>query len=109
MTNRKSSSYVCTLDVYSVADMLDLALIRKTVSVSNKLTKNKNRVVVRGRKPVVKMHYNGTYNSTKGPVSYDFGGNIVGGLANATVYDVYIYDRKDYRAMEALYHSRHGL
>lgn len=109
MTNRKSSSYLCTLDVYSVADMLDLALIRKCVSVGNKLSTNKKRVVVRGRKPVVKMHYTGHYNSTKGPVSYDFGGNIMGGLANATVYDVYIYDRKDYRAMEALYHSRHGL
>ena len=102
--NRTSTSYLCTLDVNSASDMADLALIRKTVRISNKIIKSRTlmnnvhiqqRVVVRGRKPVIKMKVNGMYTRSKGPVSYDQGGNIVGGLANATMLDVYIYDRRD--------------
>ena len=97
MTKRTSTSYVCTLDVNSCADMQLLEVIRKTVKVSNFRMANKKRVVVRGRKPSVKMQSAGGYihRGSKGPVAYDWAGNIVGGIANATKLDVYIYDRRD--------------
>jgi hypothetical protein len=89
MTKRTSGNYVATLHVGSVVDMQELALIRKTVKVSNQFAERQKRVVIRGRKPLIKRQRNRTGNF----VSYDFGGNIVGGIMNATVYDVYIYDR----------------
>ena len=97
MTKRTSTSYLCTLDVNSVADMQMLEVIRKTVRLSNDRVLNKKRVVLRGRKPAVKMQAAGGYihRPSKGLVSYDWAGNSVGGFANATKLDVYIYDRRD--------------
>ena len=90
---RASTSYVTTLDVNSSADMEILQNIKKAVSVMNFHNPNKKRVVLRGRKPIEKQtiflrSQNRTLNR-----SYDWAGNIVGGLANATKLDVYIYDR----------------
>ena len=95
MTKRTSTSYVCTLDVNSCSDMQLLEVIRKTVKVSNFRMANKKRVVVRGRKPVVKATCVDRWTGKTGMYSYGFGGNIVGGIANATKLDVYIYDRRD--------------
>ena len=89
MTKRTSTSYVATLHVGSVADMQQLESIKKAVSLTNKFNVLKKRVVVKGRKPIVKRLNNRTGNY----ISYGFGGNIVGGISNAKVYDVYIYDR----------------
>jgi len=91
MNTRKSDSYIATLHVGSVVDMQELALIRKTVKTSNRYTTQKKRVVIRGRKPLIKRLHGRTGNF----ISYDHGGNIVGGIVNATIYDVYIYDRRD--------------
>lgn len=95
---RKSTSYVCTLDVNSVSDMEILQAIRKTVSVSNYRSPAKKRVVIRGRKPATKMLVVGNHfqKPSKNPMSYDWAGNIVGGIANATKYDVYVYDRREW-------------
>lgn len=93
---RNSESFVCRLDVQSAADMQKLQDIRKSIAVSNQiLGHQKLRVEVRGRKPFVKMPaQDGWYKKSSGnPVSYDPHGNIVGGLANASVLDVYIYNR----------------
>ena len=92
---RKSESYLCTLDVFSTSDMQMLEVIRKTVSLSNRRMANKKRVVVRGRKPMNKMIVPASWykRGTMVHVSYDFGGNIVGGIKKATKLDVYIYDR----------------
>lgn len=79
---RKSTSYVATLDPLSAADMMRLADIRKFVKIMNIKSSKQHRVVVRGRKPIHKIYY-----------SYDRGGNIVGGIRNASRYDVYIYSR----------------
>ena len=99
MTKRTSTSYVCTLDVNSCVDMEKLETIKKAVAAINndRSIKYKKRVVVRGRKPAVKMQAAGGYihRPSKGLVSYDWAGNIVGGIANATKLDVYIYDRRD--------------
>ena len=93
---RTSTSYVTTLDVNSSFDMAVLQSIKKAVSVMNYRNPNKKRVVLRGRKPMEKRNLtlsNGTVLRTMR--SYDFGGNIVGGIKNATKLDVYIYDRRD--------------
>jgi hypothetical protein len=94
---RKSPVFVCRLDVQSVNDMEKLQAIRDAVSILNKTASLSKRVVVRGRKPFVKMPNPGGYfyRSSKGPVGFDRGGNIMGGIANASMLDVYIYDRRD--------------
>lgn len=94
---RKSQSYICTLDVQSVGDMEKLQVIKDTVFVLNKSVGVKKRVVLRGRKPIVKMMDKGGYfyKGSKNPVGFDRGGNIVGGIANASMLDVYIYDRRN--------------
>lgn len=98
MTKRTSTSYVTTLDVFSAADMEELDLIKKLVkAINNRNPAVKQRVVLRGRKPEVKMeigkHYY-TGQARKSASAYDWFGNIVGGIKNATKLDVYIYDRR---------------
>lgn len=79
---RKSASYVTTLDVQSVSDIQTLAMIKATIKAANAFSDKKKRVVLRGRKPI-----------SKGRYAYDRGGNIIGGIRNASKLDVYIYDR----------------
>jgi hypothetical protein len=88
---KRTDAYLCTLDVNSVTDMQMLEVIRKTVSISNKYTTTKKRVSLRGRKPEQKFFKLRTGNF----VSYDWAGNIVGGIKNATKLDVYIHDRRN--------------
>jgi len=90
MTKRTSPYYVCSLDVNSAVDMEKLEIVKKTVKASNKYTAVKHRVVVKGRKPIVKQHNSRTGNM----VSYDTFGDIVGGLQNASVLDVYVFQRR---------------
>lgn len=78
---RTSENYVCTLSTFSVIDMEKLDTIRNSVKCINKNSNEKHRVVVKGRKAIKKI--NGR--------SYNHFGDIVGGLANAKYYDVYIY------------------
>jgi hypothetical protein len=89
---RISNSYVTTLDPMSANDMQTLEMLRKTVSMMNKLHGNKaQRVVVRGRRPIAKKEVHNIYTGKTRVLSYDYSGNVVGGLANASQYDVYIY------------------
>jgi len=96
---RTSESFVCRLDTQSVTDMEKLQEIRNSVAATNRILKYRSdvrlRVEVRGRKPLVKMPIgNCFYKRSSGkPVAYDWGGNIVGGIANAAKLDVYIYYR----------------
>ena len=88
----RTASYVGTFVTSDKGDMDKLAELRRNVALLNKTdafgthrytgTFRKMRVCARGRKPIIKS----------GP-SYDWGGNIVGGLSNAGEYDVYIYER----------------
>ena len=84
-----------TVDVNSAADMEKLNIIKQAVAITNENRANKKRVVLRGRKPLVKMPVPGGYfhRGSFSPVSYDWAGNIVGGIKNATKLDVYIYRR----------------
>jgi len=76
--------------------MENLVMIKKVVKSINYRNPNKKRVVLRGRKPAVKMivqnHW--IHKATPNPVSYNWAGNIVGGIKNATKIDVYVYDRR---------------
>lgn len=88
---RTSENFVVRLDTQSAEDMIKLQEIRKTVSVMNRMSKESFRVDVKGRKPfqkgVIRNPITGRVIATG---SYGYGGNIVGGLANAQFYDVYI-------------------
>lgn len=95
MTKRTSTSYVTTLDVNSASDMETLQNIKKAVSVMNFKNSNKKRVVLRGRKPIEKKTVFLRWQDRVSYRSYDWAGNIVGGIKNATKLDVYIYDRRD--------------
>jgi len=95
----RCNSYVGTFVTSDKGDIDKLRALRESVSLMNKTDafwgtypdyqKRKKRVVARGRKPIVRMPIYGS----KGPVSYERGGNVVGGLKNAGELDVYIYDR----------------
>jgi hypothetical protein len=94
---RRSQSYVCTLDTKSVADMQQLDAIRKAINCGNnavKWTGNRPlRVVVRGRKPFEKLTVINRWTGKPSTVGYDLAGNIIGGIANASKLDVYVYVR----------------
>ncbi len=82
---RTSTNYVTTIDFMSTVDMEKLEAIRASVRVLNSSLRNsKFRVCLRGRKPLSKINNK----------SYDWGGNIVGGICNAQRADVYIYPRR---------------
>lgn len=90
---RTSINYVMTVDVNSAADIQQLDIIKKAVSIANQNRVKKKRVVLRGRKPIVKAPVRNFWTGQIGFRGYNWGGNIVGGLKNATKIDVYVYDR----------------
>lgn len=68
-------------------DQAILRAIRKLVKEGNRSSGQKKKVVLRGRRPLQKRLNPVTGRS----VSYDFSGNIVGGLKNASEVDIYVY------------------
>lgn len=107
----RTDAYVCSLDPMSVNDMLTLETIRKVIKASNAnaqriYLKNgvsyiaRKRVSVKGRKPRFRALVN--ISARWGKPNYRFRahnyfGDIVGGIANATEYDIYIHDdRRDW-------------
>ena len=90
---RKSTSYVTTLDVNSVTDMQSLEIIKATIRAVNAYSSKKKRVVVRGRKPL-KISKSTNFWTGKTKIGgYDWVGNVIGGIRNASKLDVYIYDK----------------
>jgi hypothetical protein len=99
MKPNRSKCYVGTFVTSHSGDMEKLQALRESVSLMNKTDafwgaypdyqKRQKRVVARGRKAIVKMKTR----ASDIPVSYEWGGNIVGGIKNAGELDVYIYDR----------------
>ena len=102
--DRKSPNYVCSLDPLSCVDMEMLETIKRSVKVLNKnarwewiegpdgrpgfrALKRAKRGSIKGREPIEKV--NGQ--------SYNWSGDIVGGLANAKRYDVYIHDDRRWK------------
>lgn len=91
---RTSTSYVTTLDPLSAVDMEQLSAIKKSVQITNLNSPLKYRVVLRGRKPIVKGRSVNFWSGKAKIGGYDWAGNIVGGIKNATKYDVYIYRKR---------------
>lgn len=97
---RTSTSYVGTFDVRSAEDMIKLENFKKTIKSLNEDLKKaravnsygspmRYRVALKGRRPFQKE-----INLRTGrPISYTWAGDVVGGLANASQYDVYLYRR----------------
>lgn len=89
---RTSKYYVFTADVSSAADMLQIEEIKRVVRNTNQFGFS-NRVVLKARRPRVKQWM---YNPRTGKTSlrgYNNVGDAVGGLANATSIDVYVYKK----------------
>ena len=87
---RTSKNFIVRLDTQSSDDMIKLQDIRKSVSVMNRMSAQKFRVDVKGRKPIQKGVIRNQITGRVIVGSYGYGGNIAGGLANAQFYDVYI-------------------
>jgi hypothetical protein len=99
--DRKSTSYVCSLDPQSCVDMEILETLKRAVKVLNKdvkwesihsvrglrAVKNYKRVRVKGREAIEKV--NGK--------SYNWSGDLLGGLGNARRFDVYIHDDRRWK------------
>lgn len=93
MAKRHSGNYVMTIDPLSAVDMEKYQIIKQTVKAANQSRTIKQRVVLRGRKPKVKKIMHNFWTGKCALRGYDWAGNIVGGIMNATKYDVYIYNR----------------
>lgn len=101
--NRNSNAYIGTFEYESADDMLQLDEIKNMVKNMNRMLREDGRsnyqfrVVLRGRQPVEKQDVNiysyGTGLRDIRPRSYDYFGNVVGGIANASKVDAYIYRR----------------
>ena len=91
--NRVSPYYWFTLDTSSAEDMETLQELRMKISAVNKILGTNERVEIRGRKPIQKMESRAKYTGKVSTVGYNSDGNIVGGIKNASVIDVYVYNR----------------
>ena len=84
MKPNRSVSYVGTYNTQDPVDMLKFEHLKKSVSLLNKTDafNRPKRIRAALRKPLIK----------NGP-SYDWGGNLIGGIKNAGEIDAYIYNR----------------
>jgi hypothetical protein len=107
-TNHLSPNYRFTMETGNPSDLNELKALRKNTSEYNRMVRRTNalrltlgysqpesqkRVVIRGRKPLSKGTVTNMFCGTRHNASYDFGGNVYGGIYNATVWDIYVYDR----------------
>jgi len=101
--NRVSESYIATLKTLDKNFDEDLKIIKERVKKMNLDEKEagsdlRYRVCLRGRRPFKKMVAPKPFWDflpySPNPVSYDYFGNIVGGLENASEVDVYVYERR---------------
>lgn len=90
---RKSNNYIGTFSMNSDKDKEFIVNLRKVIAKRNKCSEQKKRVVLRGRKPYYQKYFMKGWDKEGTFKSYDEFGNIVGGLKNASVIDVYIYNR----------------
>jgi hypothetical protein len=106
--SRGNNSYHGTYVTSDKGDTDKISELVRTVTLMNKQNAwgyynsgkpIKKRVIKRGRKAITKMkavHPYYSWCNSKGPVSFDYFGNIVGGIKNAAEIDVYLYDRCTY-------------
>ena len=77
--HKRSPSWIGRFDPQNPDDMLEYEMVKSVVRACNS-SQQKFRVEKKGRKP------------TKG---FTFFGDCVGGIKNATLWDVYVYKRHD--------------
>jgi len=93
-----TDAYIGTFERDNQTDMEQLDMVKHMVSRFNSWLKESGsdyryRVCVRGRKPYKKMKVNDVFYKSKGEVSYNYFGNVVGGIENASVLKAYVYRR----------------
>lgn len=89
-----ADAYIGTFERDNSADMEQLDMVKHMVSRFNSWLKlsgsdQRYRVCLKGRKPYKKMKTP----TSKGPVSYNYWGTVVGGIDNASVLKAYVYRR----------------
>ena len=95
---RYSKNYRGTFSTQNAEDMIQVDRLKDLVKAMNEYNKTINstkrvRLCLRGRKPFVKEVVRNPWFGQLRLRSYDWGGNIVGGIKNAQFVDAYIYDR----------------
>lgn len=96
--NRRSSNYVCSLDPQSCVDMEILNALKLSIKAVNSdvqwedagvwgMVKNCKRVRVKPREAIEKVDGK----------SYNWSGDLLGGLGNAKRIDVYIHDDRRWK------------
>tara|TARA_R110002096_G_scaffold69149_1_gene166346 strand:- start:22797 stop:23069 length:273 start_codon:yes stop_codon:yes gene_type:complete len=88
MRERNSKAYVFSMNPNDTLDRQSLKLFKEMVYSANKdipkANRKPQRVEIRGRSP--KM-------LSPGENQYSRGGNVKGGIYNASRWDIYLYDR----------------
>ena len=93
MKNRYSNNYIgsaYTNDSDYEKCLDEAKAIFKQMQASSK---RKLRLEKRGREPFEKQEVRNHWHGYTRTLSYDFGGNVVGGLKNAKRIDFYVYNR----------------
>jgi len=90
----KSTSYIGSFKIDDEEDQKELKSVKRMVAWANRSMKERGdtyryRVCLRGRYAKNKMKIGNSI------VSYNYSGNIVGGLENAKEVRCYIYQRRD--------------
>lgn len=95
-TIRSSTAYVRTVTFSDESDMFWLKELRTATSATNaslrKIGQRPFRIRLALRAPIKKQVIRNFYTGQTRLAGYDWGGNVVGGIANAAKADVYIYD-----------------
>lgn len=113
---RESKSYVTTISKSDPNYDNKIADIRNQMKVTNNILREdyeweskweiargktprslvQYRVCLRPRKPIKKHKMINIFNGSEHYVGYDWAGNVIGGIENASQVDVYIYRRSGY-------------
>jgi hypothetical protein len=104
MKARNSKDYIGSVYVEDAGGMLELQDLRGFVTGMNTSLREygakdkygrdiQYRIRVCGREPINKGEAKHWIFGTRKNVGYDWGGNVIGGIANANRLDVYIYRR----------------
>lgn len=105
MKARSSKDYLGSVFTTDAGGMLQLEDLRRMVKNMNKDLRNfgatdtygrpvQFRVEVRGREPIETGTTSHWIFGTKTNAKYTWGGNCIGGVANASRLDIYLYRRK---------------
>ena len=93
MKNRYSDNYIGS--AYTKDSNYDeyLAEAKAIFKAAQAASSKKLRLVKRGREPFVKQEVRNPWFGYVRTLSYDWGGNVVGGIKNASRIDFYILER----------------